>query len=185
MNEGLIPGRYAKALLQSAAETGAELNIYKLMQQLAGSFSAEPALVKVLENPFVDSADKVRLIETAAGITAADEATYPLFSRFLGILVSNNRISSARDIALAYMDLYRKVHNIYKVNVTSAAPMAPADEQRLKSLIERHLNGAQMEYTSDVNPDLMGGFVVKINNEILDASVANELKHLRLNLLSK
>lgn len=185
MNEGLIPGRYAKALLETAAETHAEQGIYDVMHQLASSFAAEPSLMKVLENPFVDSADKTKLIETAAGVSADDKVTYPLFSRFIGLLVSNNRIAMTRDIALAYMDLYRKAHNIYKVSVTSAAPMAPADENRLKSLIERHLNGAQMEYTSAVNPDLLGGFVVKINNEILDASIANELKHLRLNLLSK
>ncbi|MDE5828749.1 MAG: F0F1 ATP synthase subunit delta [Duncaniella sp.] len=185
MNEGLIPGRYAKALLESAAEVNAEQGIYDVMRQLSQSFAGEPSLVKVLENPFVDSADKIKLVETAAGISPDDKATYPLFSRFLGLLVSNNRISMTRNIALAYMELYRKAHNICKVSVTSASPMTPADEDRLKSLIERHLNGAQMEYTSDVDPDLIGGFVVKINNEILDASVANELKHLRLNLLSK
>ncbi len=185
MNEGLIPGRYAKALLQSAAESQAEKRIFDLMRQLSDSFVDQPGLVKVLDNPFVDSTDKVKLIETAAGISEADADAYPLFTRFLGILVSNNRISLTREIALAYLELYRKAHDIYKVSVISAAPMAPADENRLKSLIERHLNGAQMEYSMTVDPDLIGGFVVKINNEVLDASVSNELKHLRLNLLSK
>lgn len=42
-----------------------------------------------------------------------------------------------------------------------------------------------MEYMSVVNPDLLGGFTVNIGNEKLDASIANELKQLRLNLLSK
>ena len=63
--------------------------------------------------------------------------------------------------------------------------MAPADEDRLRKLIQRHLGSAQMEYRHLIDPDLIGGFVVSIDNEKLDASVANELKQLRLKLLSK
>ncbi len=91
----------------------------------------------------------------------------------------------ARDIALAYLKMYRLKHNIRLVTVTSAAPMAPADEDRLRKLIQRHLGSAQMEYRHLIDPDLIGGFVVSIDNEKLDASVANELKQLRLKLLSK
>lgn len=180
MNEGLIPGRYAKALLEYASESDKQARIYELMHQLAQSFADEPSLRKVLANPFVDSADKVKLLTTAAGPKADDE----VYSRFLNLLVDNNRIALMHEIALAYMDLYRKVNNIYRVSVVSASPLLPAEEDRLKSIIERHLNGASMEYTSEVDPDLIGGFIVKINNEKLDASVANELKQLRLKLLS-
>ena len=62
--------------------------------------------------------------------------------------------------------------------------MGAAEEDRLKALIERHLNGGTMEYHHRVDPDLIGGFTVTINNEKLDASVADELKQLRIKLLS-
>lgn len=82
------------------------------------------------------------------------------------------------------MKLYRSQHHIYLVTVTSAAPMAQAEEERLRKLILRHLDGGTMEYHHRVDPSLIGGFTVTINNEKLDASVADELKQLRLKLLS-
>lgn len=105
-------------------------------------------------------------------------------TRFMELLADNNRLDMARDIALAYLKIYRREHNICLVTVTSAAPMAEAEEKRLKQLIQRHLGSAAMEYNHLINPDLIGGFQVSIDSEKLDASVANELKQLRLKLLN-
>lgn len=181
MNEGLIPSRYAKALFEYAGENNDDKHIYDMMHKLHDSFVAEPTLQQVMSNPFVADGDKVKLLTTAAGADADDK----VYARFLQLLVENNRLAAARDIALAYMKIYRQEHKIYLVNVTSAAPFGATEEERLKKLIERHLNGGTMEYNHSVDPDLIGGFVVNINNEKLDASIANELKQLRLKLLSK
>lgn len=180
MNQGLIPSRYAKALFEYASEKGADERVYKLMQTLERSFVAEPSMQQVVANPFVPAPDKVKLLTSAAGAEPKDE----VYARFMQLLVDNNRLDSARDIALAYMKIYREAHCIYLVTVTSAAPMGAAEEDRLKALIGRHLDGGTMEYHHRVDPDLIGGFTVSINNEKLDASVADELKQLRLKLLS-
>ncbi len=180
MNQGLIPGRYAKALFEYASEKGADVRIYQLMHTLESSFSAEQSLRQAVANPFIPASDKVELLNSAAGVDGKDE----VYARFVKLLVDNNRLDAAREIALAYMKKYRDEHHIYLVNVTSAAPMDEAGESRLKSLIERHLNGGTMEYHHRVDPSLIGGFTVTINNERLDASVADELKQLRLKLLS-
>lgn len=180
MNQGLIPSRYAKALFEYASEKSADARIYELMHTLDNSFVAEPSLQQAVANPFIPAPDKVKLLTSAAGATAKDE----VYARFLQLLTENNRLDAARDIALAYMKIYRSEHRIYLVTVTSAAPMGAAEEDRLKALIERHLNGGTMEYHHRVDPDLIGGFTVTINNEKLDASVADELKQLRIKLLS-
>ena len=86
---------------------------------------------------------------------------------------------------LAYLTIYRKANNIYLVEVVSATTMDEADQARLHKLIEKHLNGGSMEYSQRVDSQLIGGFVVNIDSERLDASVQNELKQLRLNLLRK
>jgi len=181
MNEGLIPRRYAKALYKLAGEKGKAKQIYGLMNNLGSSFASTPALQATVSNPFVSDADKEALLTTGAAATADDT----LFADFLKLLAENRRIDMAGAIARAYSDLYRRENRIHAVTVTSAAPMAPEDEKRLKELILRHLDGGTMEYRSLVNPDLLGGFTVNIGNEKLDASIANELKQLRLNLLSK
>lgn len=182
MNQGLIPSRYAKALYEFASEQNADKSVFGLMEALAASFQAEPALLKATENPFIPASDKVALLTTAAGPGAKESE---VFKRFLNLLVSNGRLDAARDIALAYLKLYRLRHDIRLVTVTSAAPLDPAEEKRLKDLITRHLGGATMDFRSRVEPDLIGGFTIDIDNEKLDASVAGELKQLRLSLLSK
>ncbi len=148
---------------------------------LVASFETEPGLLKVITNPFVAASDKVKLLLTAAG---ADKDTPEVYSRFVKLLEDNNRLDLVRDIALAYMKQYRAAHKIRLVTVTSAAPLEKTEEERLKKIIADHLDGASMEYKSAIDPDLIGGFVVTIDNERLDASVANELKQLRLKLLN-
>lgn len=181
MDQGLIPNRYAKALYKFACQRGNAKRVYELMQSLSAAFADEPALDRAVTNPFVPTADKVRLLTTAAAATK-DDTTY---SDFLKLLIDNKRIEMIRLMAIAYEDIYRKANNIYRVNVTSAAPMAPEAEKRLKALIQSHLGDAKMEYSTTVDPDLIGGFVVNIDSERLDASIKNELKQLRQSLLSK
>lgn len=183
MNQGLIPSRYAKAFFEYALENGADKAVFDMMERLEKAFAAEPGLRKATDNPFIPAADKTALLMTAAG---PDAAGSDVFRRMLDLLVRNGRLDAMRDIAIAYIRLYRQRHDIRPVTVTSAAPLDPAIEERLKSLIRSHLPaGATMDYRAEVNPDLIGGFTVSIDNEKLDASVANELKQLRLRLTGK
>lgn len=179
MNDGLIPRRYAKALLKFAKEKNAEKRVYELMNALSRSFAAEPSLEATVANPFIAPGQKVQLLSTAAGAASTDT----VYADFLKLLLDNNRIEFVRAIALAYEDDYRRENHIYKVEVTAAAPMAPEGETRLKSLIESHLNGGTMEYSFRVDPELIGGFTVNIGSEKLDASIKNELEQIRLKLL--
>lgn len=181
MNQGLIPNRYAKALFKFATEKGQASGVYGLMTKLAASFAAQPKLQAVIANPYISADDKTRLLVTAAG---ADEKKDTCYSDFLRLLHSNGRIEFARDIALAYLDIYRKANNIYLVKVTTASTLPKEEIKRLHDLVEKHLDGASMEFSETVDPDLIGGFVIDINSERLDASVSNELKELRLKLLS-
>ena len=131
MNQGLIPNRYAKALYEYAAESGSDKRVFDLMQKLAEAFASEPELTKAVSNPFVSRRDKIQLLDTASGVAAGDD----VMERFMTLLADNNRLDMARDIALAYLKMYRLKHNIRLVTVTSAATMAPADEDRLKTYV--------------------------------------------------
>lgn len=180
MNEGLIPSRYAKALYMVGCEKNVDKRLYDMMKTLDRSFAAQPSLQDVVGNPYVGDADKTVLLATAAGAVADDS----VFGDFLKLLSRNRRIGMARGIAIAYISLYRRKNSIYEVNVVSAAPMATSEESRLRDLIGRHLKGGKMEYTASVDPSLIGGFTVSVGNERIDASISNELKQLRLNLIS-
>ena len=180
MNEGLIPARYAKALYLVGKEKDADAGLYLMMKSLEKAFEQQPSLQTTLSNPFVTDVDKEGLLKVAA--SASDDSA--LFVDFLKLLARNRRLDMAYSIAKAFIKLYRKENDIYEVKVVSAAPLSSTDEKRLTSLIEAHLDGGSMEYSSSVDPSLIGGFTVSVGNERIDASISNELKQLRLNLIS-
>ena len=174
MNQGLIPSRYAKALYKFAVEKGKADRVYVLMKNLEAAFAAQPRLQEVMNNPYIAVDDKTRLLMTAAEAEKTDSC----YVDFLKLLVENKRIDFSRGIALAYLDIYREENNIYLVRLITA------EIDKLHDLVKRHLNGASMEFSRTVDPELIGGFVININSERLDASISNELKQLRLKLLS-
>lgn len=186
MNQGLIPRRYAKALLMFADEHGSARPVYECMQQLADSFAAEPALQRVLTNPSAGSEQKQSLLLTAANVESLSPQAAADVKKFFALLAQNRRLDLARECALAYLELYRKQNQIYSVGITSAAPLQPAELARIQKLVADRLpQGATAQFSTEVNPDLIGGFAISIDNELLDATVANELKQLSLKLLSK
>jgi len=182
MNRGLIPHRYAKALYLLAAEQGSDKEVYGAMNRLSAAFAAEEGLQKALANPYVAPADKLALVEAA---TVPEGKSSSLVIDLVKLLERNRRMEFLRDIALAYIKIYRKEHHIYKVEITSAMALQPSEIQRIQTLVHNHLPaGSTAEFTTAVNPELIGGFSVSIDNELLDASVASDFKQLRLKLLS-
>lgn len=178
MDQGLLPRRYAKALYLLAAEKGVAKEIYAAMLQLADTFAATPELQKAIANPHVGLSDKEALIASACG---GNE----LVADGVRLLAQNRRLYLLREVALSYIGLYRKENRIYRVDITSASPLQAPELCRIQNLVKNHLPaGAVAEFSEAVNPELIGGFTIAIDNQLLDASVASDLKQLRLKLLS-
>lgn len=184
MDQGLIPSRYAKALYKVGAGRKVNPELYKVMQALSCAFDTEPGLVSSVANPFVTDKDKAALLRTAVQGATTDVTSLQTYTDFITLLIKNRRIDMVRETARAFTDYYRKENRIARVEVVSAVSLSPAVEARLKSIIEAHLDGGSMEYSSRVDPGLIGGFIINLNSERLDASVRNELKQLRLSLIS-
>lgn len=179
MNDGLIPNRYAKALYKLAVERGDDATVYARMKQLDSSYAAEPQLKKAVANPFLDAADKTRLLLSAAG-AGNDEST----ARFVPLVIKNNRVSFMRAIALSYIKLYRERNDIARVEVVTATAVASDVIDHIVDVVKNQLNGKTIELTQRVDPALIGGFTVNVDSMVLDASVKNQLEKLRLKLLS-
>lgn len=187
MNEGLIPARYAKALYKFAVENKIEGELYTAMHNITIVLESPQGheFRNTVANPFVSEVDKRKLIAAGAGI---DEATTPVASAlndFMSLLFKNNRVDCLPAIAYAYDTIYRKEKAISRVHVTWAAQPQASSEEKIKNMIAQRLHGGSMEYSSSIDPQLIGGFKIAIDNEQLDASVENELRQLRQQLLSK
>ncbi|MDO4971357.1 MAG: ATP synthase F1 subunit delta [Bacteroidales bacterium] len=179
MNDGLIPNRYAKALFKVAVEKGEQAQIYAEMKQLLASFDEMPALKAAVNNPFIAVDEKEKVLLTAAGAKAGST-----LENFILLVIEKNRASFLRSMALAYLKLYREAFGIASVEIVTAIELADNEISGILDVVKRQLGDKTMEQTVKVDNDLIGGFTVSVDGMVLDASIKNELKKLRLKLLS-
>jgi F-type H+-transporting ATPase subunit delta len=178
MNEGLIPQRYAKALYKFALDKNNAEQVYGEMKAIADSFETNPDLAKVLSNPFINKEDKGNLLLSAAGTSLEDN-----YRAFVKLLLDNKREQYAREVALAYRSIYRKANNIACVKIATASELGTELEAKLRTMVSEAYGDMTLEFTFVVIPDLIGGFVIDVDSQRLDASISNEIEQLRHNLL--
>ena len=179
MNDGLIPNRYAKALFKLSKECGDTAQVYKEMKQLDLAYASENGLKKAVNNPFLPISDKLKLLCAASGSSLGGTS-----SKFMELVIKNNRIDFMRAIALAFMKQYRELNGIAKVEVVTATTMGDDEMNAIIDVVKSQLGEKTIELSKRVNPELIGGFTVNVDSRVLDASVKSQLEKLRLKLLS-
>ena len=179
MNDGLIPKRYAKALYKLALENGDTDQIYELLKPLSRGIKGLDDVKRVLLNPYVPAEDKGRVMMQLIGAKPGSS-----LDKFMLLVIRNNRAEYLRKIALSYVNLYRQEHNIAKVEVTTATQLPQAEIDRIVDLVRNQMPDTTFEVEQELDPELIGGFTVKVGDMLLDASIKNELKQMRLKLHS-
>ena len=169
MDIGIISTRYARALLKSAAGTEFESQVYQEMATVAKSYGEVPALRQTIDNPMLAKDKKQQLLETAAG-----ELPSELTKAFIALVLKENRESLMQFIALSYVTLYRQQKNIISGKLITATVVAPATEQKMRQMVESKTNGT-VEFETEVNPDIIGGFILEYDTYRMDASVKSQL----------
>lgn len=180
MDNGLIPRRYAKALYKFALEHGSTEAVYDEMKEVAGAFADDPRLQKTLSNPFVSNDDKAALLKAAAGAKVEND-----YLGFIRMVLENHREEYMQLIALSYRDLYRKENKISQVRITTAAQLPDEGMAKLRAMVEKSFTGRKLEFSDGIDPELIGGFVIDVDDARMDASISNEIEQLRLNLITK
>lgn len=171
MNNGKISTRYAKALLSSAKEKKIEDTIYKEICILNQLFDAHPELSQLLANPTVTSAEKIVLLQELIGKRS------PELADFVAFVVKQKRENYLHLITLMFEVIYRKEKNMLISTVTSAIEMPKGTLKKITASIEK-TNKAKVELRTEVDPELIGGYILDIENSRLDASVKGQLSKL-------
>ena len=173
MNTGLIPVRYAKALLDFAHETKSVDKVYGEAKLITLMFMKMGELRLVLENPVIDQAEKRQLILNAAG-----GKTSKTFENFTDLLLKNNREAHIQNIMLKYVDLYRVQRNIRYGKLTTATAVDESTEERLMALITDKVGGT-LELEKVIEPAILGGFILEVDDVRWDASISGQLTRIK------
>lgn len=174
-----IAQRYAGAWLEAASETGA-------LEAVRGEITALEDLCRDSE-PFVDFVtDKAIPGEVKQRILGElfDGRIRDITLNFLYLLVSRRRERFLPEILAACREILDDWDGVVNADVASAVALSAGQEGDLKSELEAY-TGKRVRMKTSVNPDLIGGFVVRVGDQVFDSSLATQLQRVRQSLVRK
>ncbi len=163
---------YARALFEAAKEHGVVDEVHDQLGQFAQALNDNRDLAVFFFSPYFSTEEKKDALKRA--VTGAE----PIFMNFLEALVERHRMPAIFRIRARYEELWDDEHKLLPVQVTSAVQL---DEATVRSIGDRigEQTGREVELSSEVDPDILGGIVLRVGNFILDASIRNRLEQLR------
>jgi len=163
---------YARALFEAAIENGVLDPIQEQLSIWADALGENKQLQTFFFSPRFSSEEKKDAIRKI--IDGGDER----FLNFLELLAERHRLPATFRIRRSFDELWREEHKMLPVEVTSAVEL---DEALVRSIGERieAQTGRRIELTSRVDPDIIGGLVLRVGNKVLDASIHGRLERLR------
>lgn len=168
-----IAAPYARALFDFVKETGTLFEVTSDIQNLQGLLFKSKELFKCLQNPLVSNEAKQEILIKVAGKKMNHETL-----QFLTTLIKRNRINLLSTIIFSYLELVYKTANSQAFQIVSATDLSNGQRTRLikkiKSVSEN--NRIMVQFSTDKS--LIGGFLIKNQDKIIDYSVKNKLKTL-------
>ena len=163
---------YARALFEVATERDKLDVVREELGQFADALSESRELQTFFFSPYFSTEEKKDGLHRA--VTGAD----PEVQNFLELLLEKHRMPVVFRIRQDYDQLWEEAHKLLPVEITSAVELDPSIAERIGDEIGRQ-TGRTVELTSTVDPDVIGGIVLRVGNSILDASIRNRLETLR------
>ncbi len=177
MNTSIIAVRYAKAFFLLGKEKN-KLDVFVQDIQLLDTLIAENTdLWLMLESPVVKASQKKSVIKQLLEKTV-DQLTI----QFIDMIIANKRELFLKDIARVFLAMYRKEQGIIATTLTTASPLDKVSREKMQEKLSKAFNGT-IEITEKVDQTLIGGFVIRVEDLQLDASVTNQLKTIKRELL--
>lgn len=170
-----LEGRYALAVFALAGEEKALDFVAKDLENLRKLATENPEFSNLLQNPSLNKDTQQKAITAIA----KKAKLHTLTVKFLGVLVENRRLSNLEKIAATFGRLLADFRGEIAAEVTSAEKMTKAQQEALKKQLKKNL-GQDIAFEVEVNPELLGGLVVKVGSKVVDSSIKTKLENLTL-----
>ncbi len=163
---------YARSLFEVAQERDIVDIVREQLNQFADALNESRNLQVFLFSPYFSTTEK------KDGLARAVSGIDPIFQNFLDALLERHRMPVIFRIRADFEGLWAEANRMLPVEVTSAIEL---DADTVTSIGERigQQTGRKVELSSKVDPDILGGIVLRVGNSVLDASIRNRLNQLR------
>ena len=177
MSISAIRVRYAKAFFSLAKEKKMLDTLKTDIQKVFDVCTQSPEFINLLESPVVKTSKKTELI---TAIFKFEINTLTL--NFLLLITNNKRESYIPGICRNFLDLTRKDQNIKSAVIVTASEINIKTTNKIKALLEKELN-ATVELTCNVEPEIIGGLILRVDDKQYDSSIATQLRKIKQQLL--
>jgi F-type H+-transporting ATPase subunit delta len=163
---------YARSLFEVAKEQDKLDVVREQLGQFADALDGDRELSIYFFSPYFSTPEK------KDGLGKLLEDVDPVVENFLSLLIENHRMPAVFRVRREYDALWEQENRRLPVTITSAVALDEATVKSIGDAIGRQ-TGQQVELTANVDPDVLGGLIVRVGNSILDASIRNRLENLR------
>lgn len=167
---------YAQALMSLAQSSNITEQIGEDVRSLLSWLENSEELRLFLANPFVKDADKKGVLQRIAG------ELHAYTRNFLMLLVDRRRIIFLEGIGQQYLSLLRKLNQTVLADVTSAVPLSEAQQQAVREKVQEMTGARSVELQTQIDRDLIGGVIIKVGSQIIDASLRGQLRRIGIRL---
>tara|TARA_B100000700_G_C14604525_1_gene650682 strand:+ start:92 stop:640 length:549 start_codon:yes stop_codon:yes gene_type:complete len=168
---------YAEAFLQVAESRNEVDEIVEQTKSILKLWNECPEFSQAMTSPVLEVEAKKSALEKIF----AKEVT-PSFLNLLKLLADRQRIGILNSVLDRLLELYREQRNIALATVTSASPLNESQQDELLKKIQSVAGTDNLEINLEVDPDLIGGFIVKVGSKVIDASLSGQVRRLGLAL---
>lgn len=174
---GQIIEPYASALMSVAQSKNLTEEFGSDIRSLLELLENSAELRTFLGSPVVKPQDKKAILQRITG-----EEMNPALRNFLMLLVDRGRILFLEGIAQQYLALLRKLNQTVLAEVTSAHPLTEAQQDTLTAKVKAMTNARAVEISTTIDPQLLGGVIIKVGSRVVDASLRGQLRRIGIKL---
>ncbi|MDR3061478.1 MAG: F0F1 ATP synthase subunit delta [Dysgonamonadaceae bacterium] len=177
MDSSRISIRYARAAYEFALERGEETRLYEDMKMLSKHFFYFRSMSRVMENPTISSKEKEKILITAGGASPSES-----YKKLIELIIENKREKYGLFIALMYQNWYRKQKGVVITKLITTEGVPEEVKQKIIRLVaEETKENVDLETVTD--PDIIGGFILELEDKRLDAGIRHQLNQLKQQLI--
>ena len=174
MQNPRLAGRYAKSLVDLAQEKNQLEQVYTDMKYLQDVCKQSKEFTNVLRSPVIKADVKDKILTEVIS-----KKIGPLAAAFIHLIVKKGRENTLPEIAFAFVEQYNAIKGIHRVKLTTVSPASEELKTAIANKVKTDAKLAHVELENVVNEAIVGGFQLEYNGNLIDASIARDLRDIK------
>ncbi|MBL7766118.1 MAG: ATP synthase F1 subunit delta [Chitinophagaceae bacterium] len=178
MQNPRLAARYAKSLMDLALELGKTEDMYRDIQSIHEICQSSHDFVMMMRSPVIKAEKKLAAVK-AIFQNSLDRVT----DSFLTLIIKKGREFFIPEMATAFMTQYKLHNKINDVVLTTAEPISEDMKGLIENKIKQQFQNMTIDLKTEINPEIVGGFILEVNNTLFDASILRDLLDIKKQFL--